>query len=48
MLGGDPISLPKEPPGDTAAFFQGRRAKQLASACKKETSPSLDPRMDAA
>ena len=91
MLGGEPVSLPKErrypprlpsgqdvgescparslsfsrrPPrqrgqrcrGDrprpkplcaTAALIQGRRARQLSSACK-ESSPSLDPRMDAA
>ena len=38
--------LPK-PLCATAALIQARRAKQLSSAYK-ESSPSLDPRMDAA
>jgi hypothetical protein len=39
---------PPKPPGATAAFFLGRRPKQLSSAYKKEGSPSLDRRRDAA
>ena len=39
-------ALPK-PLCATAALIQARRAKQLSSAYK-ESSPSLDPRMDAA